>query len=74
MKRLLKDEYEQIDSYMSDSNIGGRRNRNIRDHLFIVNGISHEGNYSNKQKPVTYQIFDYFCCFDPLWFEEIMNE
>ena len=24
---------------MSDSNIGARQNRNIRDHLFIVNGV-----------------------------------
>ena len=38
MKLLLKDEYETIDSNMSDSNIGGRKERQIQDHIFIVNG------------------------------------
>ena len=39
MKMLLNDKYPVIDKYMSDSNIGGRVNRGIRDHVFIVNGI-----------------------------------
>ena len=39
MKLLLKDEYEKLDSYMTDLNIGGRQGRQIQDHLFIVNGI-----------------------------------
>ena len=38
-KLMYNDVYPIIDEYMSDSNIGARQNRNIRDHLFIINGI-----------------------------------
>ena len=31
--------YDIVDSSMSASNIGARRNRNIRDHLFVINGV-----------------------------------
>ena len=74
MKLILKDEYQTVDSFMSDSNIGGRKNRNIRDHLFIVNGILHEANSSVNQTPLTIQILDYQSCFDSLWQSEIINE
>ena len=74
MKLILKDEYQTVDSYMSDSNIGGRKNRHIRDHLFIVNGILHEANSSVNQTPLTFQILDYQSCFDSLWQYKIINE
>ena len=35
---MYNDLYETIDNSMSDSNVGGRKNRNIRDNLFIVYG------------------------------------
>lgn len=38
-KLIYNDMYEHIDINMSDSNIGGRRNKNIKNHLFIVHGI-----------------------------------
>ena len=42
LKLIYNDEYENIDSNMSDSNVGGRKRKNIRNHLFIVNGIINE--------------------------------
>ena len=42
---IYKDYYDIIDDNMSDSNVGGRKGRNIRDDLFIVNGII---NFSRK--------------------------
>ena len=33
---IYNDEYDTVDSFMSDSNIGGRKERSIRNHLFIV--------------------------------------
>ena len=41
MKRILDkliycDKYDDIDSSMSDSNIGARKQRNIKNHLFII--------------------------------------
>ena len=73
MRMLLNDEYDTIDNYMSDSQVGGRKERGIRDHLFIINGIIHEHRKS-KTKPVTIQILDYSCCFDSLWQDEVTNE
>lgn len=44
-KLVYNDYYDIMDSNMSDSNVGGRKKRNIRDNLFIVYGII---NYSLK--------------------------
>ena len=33
------DKYEEIDKSMSDSQIGGRKGKNVRDHIWIINGI-----------------------------------
>ena len=38
-KMIYSDKYDIIDNSMSGSNIGGRKGRNIRDHLFVINGI-----------------------------------
>ena len=34
MRMLLNDKYDTIDDFMSDSNVGGRKGRSVRDHLF----------------------------------------
>jgi hypothetical protein len=44
------DNYKIIDNSMSCSNIGARKNRNIRDHLFIINGILNEVHKTKKRK------------------------
>ena len=38
-KLIYIDNFKDIDARMSDSNIGARRNRNIKNHLFIIYGI-----------------------------------
>ena len=38
-KLVYNDYYDLVDGNMSDSNVGGRRGRNIRDNLFIINGV-----------------------------------
>ena len=73
MRMLLNDKYDTIDDYMSDSNVGGRKGRSIRDHLFIVNGILHEHSNS-KTNPISIQMVDYKNCFDSLWQDDITNE
>ena len=74
MKILLKDEYETLDSFMSDSNIGGRKGRRIQDHLFIINGIIFEHARNTNSNPLKIGIYDYKQCFDSLWQEEILND
>ena len=72
MRMLLNDNSQMLDDYMSDSNVGGRRGRGIRYHLFIVNGIIHD--HHNSSKHLTFQILDYRLCFDYMWSEEVAND
>ena len=64
MKLLLKDEYEKIDSYMSDSNTGGRKGRRAQDHIFIINGIIFDHARLKKKKQISLSIYDCEFCFD----------
>ena len=38
-KLIYEDKYPDIEESMSDSNIGARRDKNIRNHLFVIYGI-----------------------------------
>ena len=69
---IYNEYYETIDQNMSDSNVGGRRERNIRDNLFIVYGII---NYVLKENlEVDLNLYDLAKCFDSMWYEETMND
>ena len=74
MKLLLKDDYEKLDSYMTDSNIGGRQGRRIQDHLFKVNGILFDNSSTKKKKPISICIYDCRQCFDSMWQDEVKND
>ena len=73
MKLLLKDEYNTIDSFMSDSNVGGRKGRRAQDHIFIINGIIYDHARSNKKKQISICIYDCEQCFDSMWQDEVTN-
>ena len=60
LKVIHNYEYENIDSQMSDSNVGGRKRKNIRNHLFIVNGIINES--IRMKKEIDIEILDYKVC------------
>jgi hypothetical protein len=69
---VYNDFYDIIDASMSDSNVGGRRNRNIRDNLFIVYGII---NYVIEEKlKVDMTLYDLAKCFESMWYHETMND
>ena len=38
-KLIFVDEYENLDKKLTDSNVGGRKRRNIRDNIFVMNAI-----------------------------------
>jgi hypothetical protein len=60
-----------VDENMSNSNIGARKNRNIRDHLFVVYGVINSVLYGESD-PIDIQIYDVEKCFDALWLEDCM--
>ena len=51
---------------MSPSNIGARKDRNILDHLFVINGIINDITHSKESKNIDLQIYDVAKCFDKL--------
>ena len=59
---------------MSDSNVGARRNKNIRNHIFVINGIICDVLSSKMKKPIDIQIMDYKQCVDAMWLAETMND
>ena len=74
MKLIYHDIYEIIDISISDSQIGSRKGKNIRNHVWVLNSIINETLTSKKKHPVDIQIYDYKQCFDGLWLEECLND
>ena len=73
MKLVYQDKYAIIDSSMSDSNVGARKKKSIRNHILIVNGVINEA-VRNKSKNIDIQIMDYRQCFDSMWLKECIND
>ena len=58
---------------MSDSNVGGRKKKSIRNHVFIINGIINNV-VNGKADPIDVEIIDYRQCFDSMWLSESLND
>ena len=74
MKLIYNDKYEDIDESMSDSQVGARKRKGIRNHVWIINGIIIDVLNKNTKEPIDLQVFDYKQCFDSLWLEECLND
>ena len=74
MKLIYQDYYSILDKSMSDSQIGSRKGKNIRNHLWIVHGIISDVLSSKSNNPIDIQILDYKQCFDSLWLKECLND
>ena len=73
-KLIYKDEYATIDENLTDSNIGARKSRNIRDNLFVLYAICNSV-INGQEEPIDVQVFDVVKCFDALWMEEcVINQ
>ena len=72
-KLIYQDKYPGIDRNMSDSNIGARKGKNMKNNLFVVYGIINsvleEGNFC-----IDIQIYDIIKAFDVLWLEDCIND
>ena len=74
MRLVYLDCYNTLDSSISDSQVGGRKGKSVRNHIWIVNGIICDVLSGKKKIPIDLQIFDYRQCFDSLWVEDCMND
>ena len=72
-KLIYNDEFDNIDKHLTDSNVGARRGRNIRDNIFILGAISNEI-VKKKIKDIDVSIFDAEKCFNKLWAKEFIND
>ena len=72
-KLIYKDNYDLIDSHLSDSNVGARKRKNIRNHSFIINGIKND-TVMSKDKSVDLAILDFRQCFDSMSVEITTND
>ena len=59
---------------MSDCQVGARKGRSVRNHIWNLNGIICDVLSRKHNIPVDVQIFDYKQCFDSLWFEECLHD
>ena len=65
-KLVYNDIYTEVDQKMSCSNIGARKDRNIRDHLFVIHAILNETVNDPTNQPIDIQVYDVKKCFDKL--------
>ena len=72
-KLIYNDNYESIDKEMSESNVGARKRRNFRDHLYIMNGVINDIHHG-KGDLAHIQVMDIVKCFDKMWLKEVFND
>ena len=72
-KLIYFDKFSDIDKNMSDSNIGSRKDRNIKNHLFMIYGIINSV-IRGDEDCIDIQISDIVKCFDGLWLKDCLND
>ena len=70
-KLIYNDQYDEIESSMSDSNIGARKDQNIKNHLFVLYGVINSV-IKESESGVDICIYDIEKCFDSLWLEDVL--
>ena len=72
-KLIYKEKYPLIDEEMTDSNIGARQKRNIKNHLFIVYAVINSV-LRGESECIDINIYDLIKAFDVLWLADSMND
>ena len=72
MDMMYNDYYKTVDNEMSDSNLGSRRNKNVRNHTWVIHGIMNEA-LRTKNGEVDLLIQDFRQCFDSLSVDTVIN-
>ena len=72
-KLIYMDHYPSVDKCMSDSNIGARKGKNVRDHLFILYAVINSV-VRGDSKCIDIQVYDIQKAFDALWLNDTFND
>ena len=70
MKMIYGRTYQTVDQNMSDAQIGARKGKSVRNHLFVLNAILSDVMSSKKKQAIDINILDFKQMFDA---EEISN-
>ena len=70
---IYNDIYPNIDTNLSDANVGCRKRRNIRDNLFVVNAVINSVS-RGKEEPCDIGVYDIMKAFDSLWAKDCLND
>ena len=70
---IYNDEYHKVDSRLADCNVGSRKLRNIRDHIFVMNAILNSVT-NQTEEAIDCQVYDVDKCHDSLWLHEVVND
>ena len=69
---ILNDIQDIVEKNMSESQVGARRNKSIRNHLFVIYSIMNSVN-QKESPPVDIALYDVKKCFDALWLQQCCN-
>ena len=72
-KLIHSDYYDFIDNNLTDSNVGGRKERNIRDHIFVINSVINDV-LNGEATSIDVEAIDVVKCFDEMGYEETHND
>ena len=64
MKLIYGRTYEIVDASMTDSQIGARKKKGVRNHLFVLNSIISDVMSSVKKEPIDLNVMDFKHMFD----------
>ena len=67
------EKYPLIDKNMTDSNVGARKQKSIKNHLFIIYAIINSV-VKGESESIDIQVYDLVKAFDVLWLEDSMND
>ena len=71
-KLIYKSTYSDIEENLSDSNIGARKRKNIRNHSWVINGIINDAIATKRNIDIT--AYDFSQCFDALAVDLVTND
>ena len=74
MRLAYNSKKDMVDSNMSHSNIGGRKEKSCRNHIWVLNSIVQDQISSVKKPPIIFQQYDYKQMFDGINLKEAIND
>lgn len=70
---VYNDIYPEVDSNLTDANVGSRKGRNVRDNLFVLYAIMNSIK-TGGEEACDIAVYDVIKCFDSLWAQECIND